>query len=209
MTSSKSRPPRRGLARRSTARAAPSATTCRSSAAPASSARFAPRAATRRAVRCRSRPTARRCSSCSPSPLHGCQVQLPRRGRHHRAPDSDSALWRGPGRSHSRRRILALADPDDRDRDGISGRAAHRPRRRHRRPRVGRFGWKAQHATLLAFGADAYRNEMGITNDLFRRGARRRADPPSSSAAAIRFPTPKIASIRRRGDAASTTSSRS
>jgi CxxC motif-containing protein (DUF1111 family) len=33
--------------------------------------------------------------------------------------------------------------------------------------RVGRFGWKAQHATLLAFGADAYRNEMGITNDLF------------------------------------------
>ena len=35
--------------------------------------------------------------------------------------------------------------------------------------RVGRFGWKAQHATLLAFGADAYRNEMGITNDLFPR----------------------------------------
>jgi CxxC motif-containing protein (DUF1111 family) len=33
--------------------------------------------------------------------------------------------------------------------------------------RVGRFGWKAQQATLLAFGADAYRNEMGITNDLF------------------------------------------
>ena len=35
-------------------------------------------------------------------------------------------------------------------------------------PRVGRFGWKGQHATLLVFGADAYRNEMGITNDLFR-----------------------------------------
>jgi CxxC motif-containing protein (DUF1111 family) len=32
---------------------------------------------------------------------------------------------------------------------------------------VGRFGWKAQHATLLSFGADAYRNEMGITNELF------------------------------------------
>jgi CxxC motif-containing protein (DUF1111 family) len=32
---------------------------------------------------------------------------------------------------------------------------------------VGRFGWKAQHATLLTFGADAYRNEMGITNDVF------------------------------------------
>jgi CxxC motif-containing protein (DUF1111 family) len=35
--------------------------------------------------------------------------------------------------------------------------------------RVGRFGWKAQHATLISFGADAYRNEMGITNDLFPR----------------------------------------
>ena len=63
--------------------------------------------------------------------------------------------------------LVALDDTDDRDRDGVSGRAAivvdiatgHR--------RVGRFGWKAQHATLLAFAADAYRNEMGITNDLF------------------------------------------
>lgn len=33
--------------------------------------------------------------------------------------------------------------------------------------RVGRFGWKAQQATLLAFAADAYVNEMGITNRLF------------------------------------------
>jgi hypothetical protein len=33
--------------------------------------------------------------------------------------------------------------------------------------RVGRFGWKAQHATLLSFGADAYRNEINITNDVF------------------------------------------
>ena len=63
--------------------------------------------------------------------------------------------------------LMALDDRDDRDGDGVSGHAAiivdiatgHR--------RVGRFGWKAQQATLLAFGADAYRNEMGITNDLF------------------------------------------
>jgi CxxC motif-containing protein (DUF1111 family) len=33
--------------------------------------------------------------------------------------------------------------------------------------RVGRFGWKAQHATLDAFAAEAYRNEIGITNELF------------------------------------------
>lgn len=32
---------------------------------------------------------------------------------------------------------------------------------------VGRFGWKSQHATLLSFSADAYHNEMGITNRHF------------------------------------------
>jgi CxxC motif-containing protein (DUF1111 family) len=29
---------------------------------------------------------------------------------------------------------------------------------------VGRFGWKAQHASLVSFSADAYLNEMGITS---------------------------------------------
>jgi CxxC motif-containing protein (DUF1111 family) len=31
---------------------------------------------------------------------------------------------------------------------------------------VGRFGWAAQHTSLLSFSADAYRNEMGITSPL-------------------------------------------
>jgi CxxC motif-containing protein (DUF1111 family) len=63
--------------------------------------------------------------------------------------------------------LLALEDPSDRNRDGISGRAAVVVDAASGERRVGRFGWKAQHATLMAFGADAYRNEMGITNDLF------------------------------------------
>jgi CxxC motif-containing protein (DUF1111 family) len=33
--------------------------------------------------------------------------------------------------------------------------------------RVGRFGWKAQHSSVEAFCADAYMNEMGVTNALF------------------------------------------
>jgi len=33
-------------------------------------------------------------------------------------------------------------------------------------PRVGRFGWKNQHASLFSFSADAYLNEMGITSPL-------------------------------------------
>ena len=32
--------------------------------------------------------------------------------------------------------------------------------------RVGRFGWKSQHASLQSFAADAYLNEMGITSPL-------------------------------------------
>jgi CxxC motif-containing protein (DUF1111 family) len=63
--------------------------------------------------------------------------------------------------------LIALEDPADRNGDGVSGRAAIVVDRGTGDRRVGRFGWKAQHATLLAFGADAYRNEMGITNDLF------------------------------------------
>jgi len=33
--------------------------------------------------------------------------------------------------------------------------------------RVGRFGWKNQHGSLLSFSGDAYLNEIGITNRLF------------------------------------------
>jgi CxxC motif-containing protein (DUF1111 family) len=33
--------------------------------------------------------------------------------------------------------------------------------------RVGRFGWKDQHASLVSFSADAYLNEMGITTPFF------------------------------------------
>jgi CxxC motif-containing protein (DUF1111 family) len=63
--------------------------------------------------------------------------------------------------------ILGLEDPIDRNRDGVSGRASIVTDAASGQRRVGRFGWKAQHATLLSFGADAYRNEMGITNEVF------------------------------------------
>ena len=63
--------------------------------------------------------------------------------------------------------LLALEDPFDRDRDGISGRAAVVVDKATGERRIGRFGWKAQIATLLTFSGDAYTNEMGITNDVF------------------------------------------
>ena len=44
--------------------------------------------------------------------------------------------------------------------------------------RIGRFGWKDQHASLLAFAADAYLNEMGITNSLQKTEVTTVCNPP-------------------------------
>ena len=44
--------------------------------------------------------------------------------------------------------------------------------------RIGRFGWKDQHASLLAFAADAYLNEMGITNSLQKAEVTSICNPP-------------------------------
>ena len=51
--------------------------------------------------------------------------------------------------------------------DGVLGRASIVTDVASGRNLVGRFGWKAQQATLLSFAGDAYVNEMGITNRLF------------------------------------------
>lgn len=54
--------------------------------------------------------------------------------------------------------ILARADPDDADGDGISGRPGRNPN-----GALGRFGRKAEAATLLEFSDGALRFEMGLT----------------------------------------------
>src|SRR3989442_15470570 len=55
--------------------------------------------------------------------------------------------------------ILAYADPDDRNHDGISGRPNHSVD-----GRLGRFGRKAFVPTLAEFNAGAFVAEMGITD---------------------------------------------
>jgi len=66
--------------------------------------------------------------------------------------------------------IAAREDPFDADGDGISGRV-HWTRPVEAAPdsplRAGRFGWKAQIATILTFSAEASREEMGLTNRFF------------------------------------------
>jgi CxxC motif-containing protein (DUF1111 family) len=58
--------------------------------------------------------------------------------------------------------LLALEDPEDRDGDGVSGRA-HRVRATDGAMRVGRFGWKASQPTLEAQVAAALHGDMGLT----------------------------------------------
>ncbi|MBX3529546.1 MAG: c-type cytochrome [Rhizobiaceae bacterium] len=57
--------------------------------------------------------------------------------------------------------IIARADPDDRDGDGISGRAAIRGD-----GRLGRFGWKALAPGVAAQSADAFAGDMGLSTPL-------------------------------------------
>jgi CxxC motif-containing protein (DUF1111 family) len=47
--------------------------------------------------------------------------------------------------------------------------------------RIGRFGWKAQQASLLSFSGDAYLNEMGITNKFDGSNGRSSSDPGAGS----------------------------
>lgn len=63
--------------------------------------------------------------------------------------------------------LLALADPDDRDGDGISGRANRVWNPDTGRVELGRFGWKANAATVLAQSAGAAHGDMGLSNRVF------------------------------------------
>ena len=63
--------------------------------------------------------------------------------------------------------ILAKADPDDEDGDGISGRANMVWDVRAQRTRLGRFGWKANVPTVEQQVAGAFLGDIGITSSLF------------------------------------------
>jgi CxxC motif-containing protein (DUF1111 family) len=63
--------------------------------------------------------------------------------------------------------LEALADPDDRDGDGISGRVNRVWDVAARRPAAGRFGWKATVPTLRQQAAAAALGDIGLTTSLF------------------------------------------
>jgi CxxC motif-containing protein (DUF1111 family) len=58
--------------------------------------------------------------------------------------------------------IRAREDPDDRDGDGISGRANLAWSVEHNHPMLGRFGWKAGQPSVLQQSAEAFAGDIGI-----------------------------------------------
>jgi CxxC motif-containing protein (DUF1111 family) len=82
--------------------------------------------------------------------------------------------------------ILALADPDDRDGDGISGKAQIVLDDARGELTLGRFGWKAQTPTIRQQSADAFAGDIGIsTPDVPRTGA----TAPQAQTGCLAMPT--------------------
>ena len=80
-------------------------------------------------------------------------------------------------------RILALADPDDANGDGISGRPNFVWDVRRGELSLGRFGWKANQPTVEQQTAGAFLGDIGITSSLFPDG-----NCPSSQEECLRAP---------------------
>jgi len=67
--------------------------------------------------------------------------------------------------------ILAHADPDDADGDGISGRPNRVWSDLHKKQMLGRFGWKANVPTIDDQSAGAFSGDIGISTTLHPSGA--------------------------------------
>ena len=63
--------------------------------------------------------------------------------------------------------LMALADPDDADGDGISGRVNHVWDVQRGELVVGRFGWKANQPTIRQQTAGALAGDIGMTSSIF------------------------------------------
>jgi CxxC motif-containing protein (DUF1111 family) len=63
--------------------------------------------------------------------------------------------------------ILALADPDDKDNDGISGKPNSVWSEEKQQMVLGRFGWKANEPTVRQQVAGAFSSDVGITTPIY------------------------------------------
>ncbi|WP_299412374.1 di-heme oxidoredictase family protein [uncultured Sulfitobacter sp.] len=81
--------------------------------------------------------------------------------------------------------ILAHADPEDADGDGISGRPNIVWSQVHNQPMLGRFGLKAGNPTILEQSASAFAGDIGISNPIFQAGAGECTDLQTDCIAAV------------------------
>lgn len=65
--------------------------------------------------------------------------------------------------------ILAYADPEDKNQDGISGKANFVWHVEQQKEALGRFGWKAGQPTVKQQNAAAFNGDLGITSELFQK----------------------------------------
>ena len=86
--------------------------------------------------------------------------------------------------------LLAIRKQQCKASQGICGQAVKVPvPDSEGKDRIGRFGWKDQHASLLAFAADAYLNEMGITSGLLKTEVTTICNPPVTTQVPNNDPT--------------------
>jgi len=81
--------------------------------------------------------------------------------------------------------ILAHADPEDRDGDGIAGRPNQVWDPEAGRLRLGRFGWKAGQPSIRLQSAAAFAGDMGLSTPVFRASA---GDCTAAQAACLAAP---------------------
>ena len=86
--------------------------------------------------------------------------------------------------------LMLLADPDDTDGDGISGRVNNVWDPVHNQFAIGRFGWKAGQPDLLNQNAAAANGDVGLTSDL--HPGENCAETQSACAAAINGGSPEL-----------------
>lgn len=86
--------------------------------------------------------------------------------------------------------ILANADPEDADGDGVSGRPNRVWDAIARSPRLGRFGWKANQPSVRQQTAAAFLGDIGITTSIFP--SRECARGATACAAAVEGGSPEL-----------------
>jgi CxxC motif-containing protein (DUF1111 family) len=87
--------------------------------------------------------------------------------------------------------ILANADPNDSNHDGISGRPNYVPDPTTGAPTLGRFGWKAGTASLREQAALAFVNDIGVTSPMYPKH-RCGASQPTCDQAVASATTPQL-----------------